>query len=96
MIDTRINDKHNLPYGVFRDVQTQPKNKTDLSDSDGNSVSFIPKSEFERFVMNRFKRSSEKTGKLEKHVLRMERKIDEIIKNYVDSSSATKGSDEEN
>ncbi|KOM56874.1 hypothetical protein LR48_Vigan10g276600 [Vigna angularis] len=72
-----------LGIQVFRDVQTQPKNE--LSDFDDTSISFTPKSEFERFVMNRFKRTSEKTKKLKKFVFRIGKKTDELIKNYVDS-----------
>lgn len=139
IIDTGINDEHNLPYGVFinkvltlhrvfltgetklvynktneirktiltcigmkkttdgwvfRDVQTQARNKVELSYSYENSISFTSGSEFERFIMNKFKRTSKRTWKLKKYVFRMEIKMDELIKNYVDSSSSVEGFDE--
>lgn len=140
MIDTRINNENNLPYGVFiskmltlhqvvltretkvicnktneiqkailtcigmkktaddwvfRDVQTQTRNEAEMSDSDDKSVSFTPRYEFERFVMSRFRRTYGKAGMLKKSMFRMEKKMDKLIKNYVDNSSLIERSHED-
>ncbi|KOM48092.1 hypothetical protein LR48_Vigan07g179600 [Vigna angularis] len=78
----------------LRDYQTQVISKAELSDSDENFISFTLEFEFERYVVNIFERTSEKSVKLEKSVFRMENKMDELIKNYVDSSSSTEVSDD--
>ncbi|KOM47928.1 hypothetical protein LR48_Vigan07g163200 [Vigna angularis] len=139
MIDTGINDEHNLPYGVFiskilklyqvvlswetkiicnrtkeigkailtcigmknttngwvfSDVQNQYGNTEELSEFDDDSISFSPKSKFERFVMNKFKKVSERTGKMRNSLFIMEKKL-ELIKNCVYSSSSTEESSED-
>ncbi|KOM35033.1 hypothetical protein LR48_Vigan02g118300 [Vigna angularis] len=92
---TCIGMKKIIDGWVFRDVKAQARNIAKLSDSNDNSISFTPRCEFERFVMNKFKRTSKRTRKLKKFVFRMENKMDELIKNYLDSSSSTEGSDED-
>ncbi|KOM56111.1 hypothetical protein LR48_Vigan10g200300 [Vigna angularis] len=100
MIDIGINDCLNLPYGVrpwdvFSDEQTQTKDKDEVSDSDSEPISLSPKSEFEIFVINIFEKTSKKTSKMKKSIMHMEKKMDEIIKNYVDSSTSTEESIDE-
>ncbi|KOM26789.1 hypothetical protein LR48_Vigan317s001000 [Vigna angularis] len=101
MINTGIKDERNLPYGVFigkllklnqktiddwifRDVQNPVRS---LNNTEDCSTSFTPKSEFERYIVERFERTFKKIGKLENSLVRMENKVNELIKNYVDNSS---------
>ncbi|KOM40573.1 hypothetical protein LR48_Vigan04g077100 [Vigna angularis] len=80
---------------VFSDVQNQSGNVEELFDFDDNSISLSPKSEFESFVVNKFKKVSERTGKMRKSLFRMEMKLEELIKNYVGSSSTIEESSED-
>lgn len=64
---------------VFKNVRNPIKSVTDSRE---NSTSFTPMSEFERYVVDQFKRTSERILKL-----------DELIKNYIDSSSSTEESE---
>ncbi|KOM25711.1 hypothetical protein LR48_Vigan176s000700 [Vigna angularis] len=79
---------------ILSDEQTQTRDKDELSDSENDQVSFSPKSEFEKFVIKKFKMSYEKTDKMKKSVKPMERKTEEIIKNYVESSTSIEELDE--
>ncbi|KOM41008.1 hypothetical protein LR48_Vigan04g120600 [Vigna angularis] len=83
------------PELVYSDEKPQTKDKDEVSDSDSEPISFSPKSEFERFGIHRFKKTFKKTGKMKKSIMRMEKKMDEIIKNYVDSSTKTEESTNE-
>ncbi|KOM48373.1 hypothetical protein LR48_Vigan07g207700 [Vigna angularis] len=92
---TCIGMKKNDDGWAFRDVQTQVRSKVEMFDYDENSMSFTPESEFERNIVNTFKRIFEKSLKLEKSLFRMENKVDKLIKNYVDSSSSIEVSDDD-
>ncbi|KOM42877.1 hypothetical protein LR48_Vigan05g048100 [Vigna angularis] len=85
-----------MPLGwVFSDEQTQIKDKDEVSDFDNEPISFSPKSEFERFVVNRFEKTFKRASKMKKSIIRMEKKMEEIIKNYVERSTSTEESTNE-
>ncbi|KOM47760.1 hypothetical protein LR48_Vigan07g146400 [Vigna angularis] len=80
---------------IFSDEQIQVKNNDEVFDSDEEQVSFSPKSEFEKFVVKRFEKTSKKANKMKKTVMRMEKKMDEIIKNYVETTTSIEESTDE-
>ncbi|KOM56047.1 hypothetical protein LR48_Vigan10g193900 [Vigna angularis] len=81
---------------IFSDVQTTTKDKDEVFESDSEQISVSPKSEFEKIVVNKFEKSSKRVVKLKKSLMRMTQKMDEIIKNYVESSTSTEKSTYEN
>ncbi|WVZ16159.1 hypothetical protein V8G54_009141, partial [Vigna mungo] len=56
------------------------------NDSDSEPTLLSPKLEFEKFVVNKFEKTSKSVSKMKKSLLRMNEKMNEIIKNYVESS----------
>ncbi|KOM49931.1 hypothetical protein LR48_Vigan08g075800 [Vigna angularis] len=80
---------------VFSDVQNQSGNTEELSNLADDFISFSPKSKFERFYTNKFKKVSGRTEKMRKSLFKMENKLEELIKNYVDNSSSIEESSED-
>lgn len=66
-----------------------------MSDSDNELVSFSPKYEFERFVINKLEKTSKRASKMNKSIMRVENKMEEIIKNYVKNSTSIEESTNE-
>ncbi|WVZ22316.1 hypothetical protein V8G54_000860 [Vigna mungo] len=106
MIDIGINDEHNLPYGVLiskilglNQVVLLGETKVICNRTNEIGKAILTciglKKTANSWVFRDFKRTFEKAGKLKKFVLRMEKKMDEIIKNYVESSSSTEELDED-
>ncbi|KOM34722.1 hypothetical protein LR48_Vigan02g087200 [Vigna angularis] len=79
---------------IFSDVQNST-NDQDIPDSDSEQILLSPKSEFEKFVVNKFEKVSKRTSMMKKSLMGMNEKMDEIIKNYVESSTSTEGSTDE-
>ncbi|WVZ22324.1 hypothetical protein V8G54_000868, partial [Vigna mungo] len=72
------------------------RDNDEIVNSNNEQVSFTPKSEFERFLINKYEKTSKKASNMKKYVTRMEKKMEEIIKNYVESSTSTEESTYEN
>ncbi|WVZ17293.1 hypothetical protein V8G54_010275 [Vigna mungo] len=91
---TCIGLKKNVDGWVFKDVQTPIVNVTGPSNSDETPSSFTPHTEFERYVMEHFQRTSTRILKVEKSIFIIEKKVDEIVENYTRSASSTDKSDD--
>ncbi|WVY90646.1 hypothetical protein V8G54_036160 [Vigna mungo] len=95
IIDWLLLPKKTILGWIFRDVQTPAKDQDEIPDSDSESILLSPKSEFENLVVNKFKKTSERASKMKKSLMRMNEKMDEIIKNFVESSTSTEESTDE-
>ncbi|XP_022637538.1 uncharacterized protein LOC111241825 isoform X2 [Vigna radiata var. radiata] len=51
-----------------------------------DNSSFTPQTEFEQFVFDYFKRASNRIMRVENSVLKVEKKVDELIQNYINSA----------
>ncbi|KOM29409.1 hypothetical protein LR48_Vigan662s000600 [Vigna angularis] len=77
---------------IFNDVQSPSKDQDEVPDSDSEQILLSPKFEFEKIVVNKFEKVSKRASMMKKSLIRMNEKMDEIIKNYVESSTSTKES----
>ncbi|WVZ20519.1 hypothetical protein V8G54_007841 [Vigna mungo] len=93
IIDVGINDWCELSYGVFirmdfSDEQDSTKIQDELPDSDSEQKLPSPMSEYKRFVANRCEKVSKRASLMNKSLMDMNKKMDEIIKNYVENSTS--------
>ncbi|KOM50049.1 hypothetical protein LR48_Vigan08g087600 [Vigna angularis] len=72
---------------IFSDVQNSTNDQDALPDSDSEQILLSSKSEFEKFVVNKFEKVSKRARMMKKSLMRMNEKMDEIIKNYAESST---------
>ncbi|KOM54829.1 hypothetical protein LR48_Vigan10g072100 [Vigna angularis] len=80
---------------IFSDIPCPTNDQDATPDSDGGQILLSPKSEFEKFVVNKFVTVSKRASMMKKSLMRMNNKMDEIIKNYVESFTSTEESTEE-
>ncbi|KOM47391.1 hypothetical protein LR48_Vigan07g109500 [Vigna angularis] len=80
---------------IFSDVQNSTNDQDALPDSDSEQILLSPKSEFEKFVVNKFEKVSKSASMMKKSLMRMNEKMDEIIKNYAESATSTEKSTDE-
>lgn len=80
---------------IFSDVQSTIKEQDGVPNSDSEQILLSPKSEFEKFVVRKCEKVSKRASMMKKSLRGMNEKLDEIIKNYVQSSTSTEESTDE-
>ncbi|KOM34899.1 hypothetical protein LR48_Vigan02g104900 [Vigna angularis] len=80
---------------IFSDIPCPTNDQDATPDSDSEQILLSPKSEFEKFVLNNFEKVSKRASMMKKSLMQMNNKMDEIIKNYVESSTSTEESTDE-
>ncbi|WVZ02098.1 hypothetical protein V8G54_022904 [Vigna mungo] len=72
---------------IFSDVQSIIKEQDGVPDFDSGQILLSPKSEFEKFVVRKFEKVSKRASMMKISLRGMNEKLDEIINNYVESST---------
>ncbi|KOM49999.1 hypothetical protein LR48_Vigan08g082600 [Vigna angularis] len=77
---------------IFNDVQSPSKDQDEVPDSDSKQILLSSKSEFEKSMVKMFEKVSKRASMMKKSLMRINEKMDKIIKNYVESSTSTEES----
>lgn len=97
---TCIGLKKTLDSWCFRDEQTFVTNLANPPISDEDHFTFIPQTDFEKYVVERFKKTSERIQRVEKSLFRLEKKVDVLnqkhtIRDFTIDDSYDESTDED-